>query len=150
MKKFSFSLEKVLEIKKQIIENLKAELSSLNSELAATELEIRGLKAKYSEVEIEFNEKSSVVISVGEMSYYKMYMSGILKKIELKEEEKANLVKKIEDKRQEIISKNIEISSFEKLKEKELEKYNSALLKNEELFIEEFVSNKTISAGYYV
>ncbi|MEL7649232.1 MAG: flagellar export protein FliJ [Sedimentibacter sp.] len=150
MKKFSFSLEKVLEIKKQIIENLKAELSSLNSELTATELEIRGLKAKYSEVETEFNEKSSVVISVGEMSYYKMYMSGILKKIELKEEEKANLVKKIEDKRQEIISKNIEISSFEKLKEKELEKYNSALLKNEELFIEEFVSNKTISAGYYV
>lgn len=150
MKKFSFSLQKVLEIKEQIIENLKAELSSLNNELAEAEAEIRGLKVKYSEIEKEFNEKSSLAITVGEMSYYKMYMSGVLKKIELKEEEKADLVKKIEYKRQEIISKNIEISSFEKLKEKELEKYNSALLKNEELFIEEFVSNKAISAGYYV
>ena len=150
MKKFSFSLQKVLEIKEQILENLKVELSNLNSDYKKAEHEIINLKAKYSEENNEFLEKSSVSISVGEMSYYKMYMSSILRKIEIKEEEKSKLLKMIEAKRQEIVSKNIEISSLEKLREKELEKYNSALLKSEELFIEEFVSNKSMAKGYLV
>jgi flagellar FliJ protein len=99
---------------------------------------------------VEFSEKSSVSISVGEMTYYKMLLSSILRKIENKEEEKEKILKKIEDKRREIVSKNIEISSLEKLREKELEKYNSALAKSEELFIEEFVSNKSMAKGYLV
>ena len=150
MKKFSFSLQKVLEIKEQILENSKVELSNLNSDYKKAEHEIINLKAKYSEANNEFLEKSSVSISVGEMSYYKMYMSSILRKIEIKEEEKSKLLKMIEAKRQEIVNKNIEISSLEKLREKELEKYNSALLKSEELFIEEFVSNKSMAKGYLV
>jgi len=42
----------------------------------------------------------------------------------------------------------MEISSFEKLREKELDKYNKALIKSEELFIEEFVSNKSMTNEY--
>jgi len=150
MKKFIFSLQKVLEIKEQILENLKIELSNLNQEYKIIELDIKNLKNKFSAINNEFLEKSAVGISVGEMSYYKIYMSSILKQVENKEEEIENLLKKIESKRQEIVSKNIEISSLEKLKEKEYEKYNSALLKSEEIFIEEFVSNKSMTKGYAV
>ncbi|MEL7605208.1 MAG: flagellar export protein FliJ [Sedimentibacter saalensis] len=150
MKKFSFSLQKVLEIKEQVLENLKVELSNLNHDYKEVENEIEIMKNKYSDINIEFSEKSSVSISVGEMSYYKMLLSSILRKIENKEEEKEKILKKIEDKRHEIVSKNVEISSLEKLREKELEKYNSALAKSEELFIEEFVSNKSMVKGYLV
>jgi flagellar FliJ protein len=150
MKKFSFSLQKVLEIKEQTLENLKVELGNLNHVYKEVEYEIVNLKNKYSDVNVEFSEKSSVSISVGEMTYYKMLLSSILRKIENKEEEKEKILKKIEDKRREIVSKNIEISSLEKLREKELEKYNSALAKSEELFIEEFVSNKSMAKGYLV
>lgn len=150
MKKFSFSLQKVLEIKEQVLENLKVELSNLNHDYKEVENEIAIMKIKYSDINIEFSEKSSVSISVGEMSYYKMLLSSILRKIENKEEEKEKILKKIEDKRHEIVSKNVEISSLEKLREKELEKYNSALAKSEELFIEEFVSNKSMVKGYLV
>lgn len=150
MKKFSFSLQKVLEIKEQTLENLKVELGNLNHEYKEVEHEIAIMKNKYSDVDIEFSEKSSVSISVGEMTYYKMLLGSILRKIENKEEEKEKILKKIEDKRREIVSKNIEISSLEKLREKELEKYNSALAKSEELFIEEFVSNKSMAKGYLV
>ncbi|MDW5298747.1 MAG: flagellar export protein FliJ [Sedimentibacter sp.] len=150
MKKFIFSLQKVLEIKEQILENLKIELGNLNQEYSTMELNIKNLKDKFSSVNSDFLEKSTIGVSVGEMSYYKIYMSSILKQIENKEEEKENLLKKIESKRQEIISKNIEISSLEKLKEKEYEKYNHALLKSEEIFIEEFVSNKSMTKGYAV
>ena len=150
MKKFSFSLQKVLEIKEQILENSKIEMSNLNEINKKIDLEIVNLNDKFLEVNSEFLEKSAVGVSVGEMTYYKIYMSSILKQIDGKEKEKNILAKKIEAKRQEILNKKMEISSLEKLKEKEHEKYNGILLKSEEIFIEEFISNKSMTKGYIV
>lgn len=150
MKKFNFSLQKVLEIKEQILGNLKIELGSLNNELINKDTAIRNLKSQFKQIENEFNEKSSVAISVGEMTYYKMLMSNILKQVEHKEEEKKIIHKKIEAKRQEIINMNMEISSLEKLKDNELEKYNKAVTRSEEIFIEEFVSNKSMAKGFAI
>lgn len=150
MKKFSFSLQKVLEIKEQILENFKIELSSLNSDLRNIDESIKGLRLHFSETDNEFINKSSISISVGELAYYKMLMGGILKQIENREEEKQIVLKKIEAKRQEIINMNMEISSLEKLKEKELEKYNKAFARSEEIFIEEFVSNKSMTKEYAI
>jgi flagellar FliJ protein len=150
LKKFSFTLQKVLEIKEQILENLKIELSSLNNDLRNINESINKLKLYFSETDNEFVDKSSISISVGELAYYKMLMSGILKQIENKEEARLIVLRKIEAKRQEIISMNMEISSLEKLKEKELEKYNKAFARSEEIFIEEFVSNKSMTKGYAI
>jgi len=150
MKKFIFSLQKVLEIREQILENSKIELSNLNHDYRNIELGIKNLNDKFYSVNNEFLEKSSVAISVGEMSYYKIYMNSILKQVENKEEEKENLIKKIEAKRQEIVNKKMEISSLEKLRENEYEKYNSTMAKIEEIFIEEFVSNKSMTKRYAI
>ncbi len=84
------------------------------------------------------------------MLYYKMLSESFLIQIENKENEKEIVLKKITNKRQEIISMNTEISSLEKLKEKELEKHNKECLRKEELFIEEFVSNKTMTNEYAI
>ncbi len=148
MKKFSFSLQKVLEIKEQLLDNLKIELGNLNNDMRKIDMDIDKLRLQFSDINNEFTHKSSVSITVGEMTYYKMLMEDILKQIERKQEEKQMLIKKIEAKRLEIVSMNMEISSFEKLREKELDKYNKALIKSEELFIEEFVSNKSMTNEY--
>lgn len=150
MKKFSFSLQKVLEIKEQVLENLKIELSNLNHEYKKIEVNISDLKVTYNSVNKEFTEKSAVSVSVGEMSYYKIYMSSILKQIENKEEEKEVVQKRIEAKRHEIINMNKEISSLDKLREKELEKYKKEFMKSEEIFIEEFVSNTSMTKKYAI
>lgn len=150
MKKFNFSLQKVLEIKEQFLENLKIELSNLNHEYRKVEKFIVELKEKFEDVNNEFTEKSRISVSVGEMMYYKMYMDRILKNIESKEEEKAVLMKSIEAKRIEIINMNMEISTLEKLKEKEIEKYNKILEKKEEIFIEEFVVNKGMTERFAI
>ncbi|HOA19698.1 MAG TPA: hypothetical protein PLA73_07870 [Sedimentibacter sp.] len=150
MKKFVFSLQKVLELKNQLLENMKIELTNLNRECEKIEIFIKCLKIKFAEIENEYVEKSYKSISAGEMSYYKMLSESILVQIENKEIEKAIVLKKIADKRQEIISMNTEISSLEKLKEKELEKHSKECLKKEELFIEEFVSNKTMTNEYAI
>lgn len=150
MKKFSFSLQKVLEIKEQLLDNFKIELSSLNNDLKNTNAAIDNMKHQFRDINQEFVDKSRISISVGEMTYYKLLMESIYKKIEVKEGEKKEIIGKIEDKRQEIINMNKEISSLEKLKEKELEKHNKEVEKSEEIFIEEFVSNKTMVRKYAV
>ena len=144
MKKFSFSLQKILEIKEQLLKNLKIELGNLNNECGYVEVHIKNLHVKFKNIDNEYVEKSYKCISTGEIRYYKMLMESILKEIENKEEEREVLLKKIAAKRQEIINLNIEISSLEKLKEKEMEKYNKEYMKKEEIYIEEFVSNKSI------
>ena len=150
MKKFNFSLQKVLEIKGQILENLKIELSILYNDLKIIEGAISNLMMQFSDIEKEFLEKSSVSVSVGEMFYKKTLMSSILKQVEYKEKEKEIVLSKIEAKRHEIINMNREISSLEKLRDNELEKYKKASLKSEEIFIEEFVSNKSMTNRYAI
>jgi len=150
MKKFSFSLQKVLEIKEQVLDNLKIEMGNLNRDLDTAEQQIKKLKSEFKQLNEELNGKCAVSVSVGEMTYYKMYMNNVLKQTEKKEEEKNIILKKIEAKRHEIVNANMEISSLEKLKEKELEKYNKEVMKREEIFIEEFVSNKSILNKYAV
>ncbi|WP_312700046.1 flagellar export protein FliJ [Sedimentibacter sp.] len=150
MKKFSFSLQKILEIKEQVLDNLKIEMGNLNRDLDTAEQQIKKLKSEFKQLNEELNGKCAVSVSVGEMTYYKMYMNNVLKQTEKKEEEKNIILKKIEAKRHEIVNANMEISSLEKLKEKELEKYNKEVMKREEIFIEEFVSNKSILNKYAV
>ncbi|MDF2536351.1 MAG: flagellar biosynthesis chaperone [Bacillales bacterium] len=150
MKKFNFSLQKVLEIKGQILENLKIELSSLHNEIKIIDAAISYLMTQFLDIEKEFLEKSSVSVSVGEMFYKKTLMSSILKQVENKEKEKEIVLSKIEAKRHEIINMNKEISSLEKLRDNELEKYKKASLKSEEIFIEEFVSNKSMTNKYAI
>jgi flagellar FliJ protein len=150
MKKFIFSLQKVLEIKEQLLDNMKIELSNLNHECKNIEQHIKILEAKYKKIEDEYVKKIYNSISSGEMSYYKMLCQGVLVQIENKEKEKEIVLKKIAAKRQKIIIMNTEISSLEKLREKELEKHKKELLKKEELFIEEFVSNKTMVNEYAI
>lgn len=150
MKKFNFSLQKVLEIKGQILENLKIELSSLHNEMKIIDTAISYLMTQFLDIEKEFLEKSSVSVSVGEMFYKKTLMSSILKQVENKEKEKEIVLSKIEAKRHEIINMNKEISSLEKLRDNELEKYKKASLKSEEIFIEEFVSNKNMTNRYAI
>jgi len=139
-----------LEIKEQILENLKIELSSLHNEIKIIDAAISNLMAQFVDIEKEFLEKSSVSVTVGEMFYKKTLMSSILKQVENKEKEKEIVLSKIEAKRHEIINMNKEISSLEKLKDNELERYRKASLKSEEIFIEEFVSNKSMTNKYAI
>lgn len=145
MKKFNFSLQKILEVKKQLIENTKIELSTLNSRHQAVINKIEELQNKQNELDLEFKEACSKVITVPEITYYRVCWENMHSKIKSKEIERDDLRLKIEKKKRELIEKNTEISSLEKLREKELEKYNKAMVKSEELMMDEFVANKSLS-----
>lgn len=145
MKKFKFSLEKILQLKQQMLKNLKNDLSTLQMQLREKEKEIEILKIKYIESNEIYNNKSSKSIMPYEIKFYKDYMNTILNNVKKEEEEKELILKKIEAKKQEIINLNIEISSIEKLREKKYIKYNYQVQKMEEILIEEFVSSSSIN-----
>jgi len=145
MKKFKFSLEKILQLKEQILKSLKNDLGILQMQLNEKEKNILALNIKYKQSDEIYKVKSSNSIMPYEIKHYKDFMNSIIKSIKKEEDEKQLILKKIEAKKQEIINLNIEISSIEKLKEKKLLKYNYDLQKTEEILIEEFVSSTTMN-----
>jgi flagellar export protein FliJ len=140
MKKFVFSLEKVLGFKKQMLDVKK-------NELAAMMMQLHEIEQKIEELNHDFavnNQKMIMEMQQGltpkDIEIYKVYFNSVnqnIKKLTLQRMQQLNL---IELKKQEIVELNSDISGLEKLKGKQLQLYFKAVQKAEELAIEEFVS----------
>lgn len=141
MKKFVFSLQKVFELKEQLLKSLKSELTELQHKMEILENDKQVILLKYNDVEIEYSNKVCTQMTVGEISYYKMFMDSLLHKADMIEEEKKKLTDVIDAKKNEIIEVNTELSSIEKLRDKKYDSYMNSLAKSEEIFIDEFVSS---------
>lgn len=140
MKKFRFNLEKILNLKNQFLKSLKNDLMRYMLELNEKEKEISSLELKIKQVDARYEEKMKEFISPVEMLAYKDYLDSLY---QLKKElqlQKRIINRKIEEKKKEVLTMNIEISTLDKLKEKKLDDYNYEFQKSEELLIEEFVS----------
>lgn len=144
MKKFHFSLEKILQFKNQTLDNLKFDLANLQHLLKIKNDEIENLRIKYMETDSLYNDKIKLAIQPYEIEYYKNFLNKLINDIKKKIEEEKIVIKKIEHKKEEIINMNKEISTLDKLKEKKVDEYNKILLKSEEAFIDEFVNNSNM------
>lgn len=81
------------------------------------------------------------------MREYESYITYMQQKILAEQGVLQRLKRREEQKRAEVVEARKETASIEKLKEKKLMQYNKDLLRSEELFIEEFVSNTTSVHG---
>ncbi len=142
MKKFQFSLEKVLSYKNQTIDVLKNELATMQHSLNQLEDELSQLKQLFVDTNETVNGKMISGISSGNISVYKIYLNDITVQIRNKNHEIAKMEKLIFAKQQEVIAMNIEIASLDKLKQSQWEEYQKASNKAFEQEIEEFISNK--------
>ena len=145
MKKFTFALNVIKEYKEKLLENLKVEQTAILAAIAEQKKLISEMEETERLVNLELNEKNSKGIAPYELVNYKRYLKVLQNDIDT---EYANLEKlKIaeEKKRIEILEMKKETTSFEKLEEKKLEEYNFLAQKENELFIEEFVSNQKTS-----
>lgn len=140
MKKFVFTLEKILNFKQQMLDVQKSELANL-------QMQLRELEQKIEDLNNEFaanNQKMILEMQNGltpkDIEIYKVYFNTVNQNLKKLANEKMQLLNTIEQKKQEIIALNSEISGLERLKEKQVELYFKATRKAEELAIEEFVS----------
>ncbi|MEG2429302.1 MAG: flagellar FliJ family protein [Oscillospiraceae bacterium] len=141
MKKFIFSLEKVLNFKGQSIDALKNQLAILQSELHLIEQEIAKLNLIFVKKNVLLREKMQEGISSGEISTFKIYLNDINLSIRRKQFELKLKKDEVFAKQQEIISANIEIASLEKLKDTQLQDYKKAFAKSQEIELNEFITN---------
>ena len=75
---------------------------------------------------------------------YEQYLRAMERQIQLALEDLAQLQKKEEAKRAEVVTAKQDTSSIEKLREKKLDHYKKAMQKNEEAMIDELVSTKRV------
>lgn len=141
MKKFSFSLENVLRYKNQLVDGLKSERAALLLRVRKQEEKIESLQQRYQQLNDEYTEHKKIGFTVTEGREYEMCFRSLEHTIEQEKNTLAQLRAAEEAKREEMVEARKESMSIEKLREKERESYDKLVQKNQEQFIEEFVSN---------
>ena len=145
MKKFSFSLDTVLDYKDQILESKQNEHGKAMAAQNEQEKIIIKLKSQYHTYKEELNEKRKQGLTVIEAISYESYMNHLDSMIRIENEKLEDLKEYQEQKRGEVVEAKKETSTIEKLKDKKKKEYDKIFLKKDELFIEEFVSNSMAS-----
>ena len=141
VKKFSFSLDNVLNYKNQLLDSLMNEHANFLAEIRTQELLIKAVTEQYESCGRELKERQRQGIKVMDIYTYDNYMDVLAYRIKKEQEVLALIRKKEEMKRAQVVEAKKESASIERLKEKKIEIYNHAVQKEEELLIEEFVAN---------
>ena len=147
MKKFNFPLNTVLNYKDQVLDNLKSEHAQIVDKVVRQEQKVEELSDRRNDACVRFKAEIGKGIAVNMMKEYETYITFMQKKILTEQGVLQKLQRKEEQKREEVVEARKEVVSIEKLKEKKLLQYNKEVLRSEELFIEEFVSNTTSVQG---
>lgn len=142
MKKFSFPLDTVLHYKEQILENLRGEHARILIKVRKCEDEIEDLERRRLLCIRELSENRTRGMAIHDIRTYENYLEALRLKILAKQRELAKLQEEEEKKREEVVEAKKETSTIEKLKERKREEYDKEVQKQEEQFIEEFVSTK--------
>ena len=143
MKKFSFSLDTVLNYKEQVLDGIKAEHMKVLVKVRKCEDEIDELEKKYNDTAQEFDFKKTKGMDIHEVHFYDNFLQLLQRQIARKLEEYDMLKKKEEEKRAKVVEAKKDCSSIQKLKEKQYEEYRKQEQKENEQMIEEFVSTKS-------
>ena len=145
MKKFFFSLDVVLNYKEQALENVKAEHARILGKVRECERQIEQLEQEHDDWVIEFEERKRQGITISRIKAYEHSLEWIQQSIKEKYDALERLKVIEEAKRQEVVEAKKETASINMLKDKKREEYNKQDSKEQELLIEEFVSNQRVA-----
>ncbi|MDD3429680.1 MAG: flagellar FliJ family protein [Oscillospiraceae bacterium] len=148
MKKFTFSLEKMLNYKTTLLEEEKATLGRMRAELNAIEAEIQQTTRQMLNTDIQLKKTAAQGVNVMQLRNMSFQIDNTRNLIaDLKKQQVAQ-EKKVQMQLQVVLGATQEVSGMEKLKEKQLEAYRYSLQKEEELMISELVSTQYVRAGH--
>lgn len=143
MKKFKFNLDTILRYRGMIEDQEKNYLAKLNADMFQLTSELGQLKEYHRNEVADFERVSQKGIQVQEMLGRKVTINNIKYAIDEKLNEIKEQQKLINRQTTVVVKATQDKKIIEKLKEKSLKRYNKALLKADEQFIEEFVSYQT-------
>ena len=148
MKKFSFSLETVLDYKNQALDSLRMEHGAILAQVRAQEKVIEDLETEHRQSDDDFTQRKLEGINVLDAMSYEAYLRSLERKLQEEYRKLERLQKREEEKRTQVVEARKETATIEKLKEHKLEDYRKAEQKEEEKRIEEFVTTaRSMAAG---
>lgn len=141
MKKFQFSLQKLMDFREQELDRQKNILSILQGELRTIEETTEELRRKVYAQSAELEQVCTEGAPAYEVSVRKRYIVTLQQEIHLKEAQAVQKKAEIDAQLGVVVEATKDVKTLEKLEEKQLEEYKALELKENEQFIEEFVSN---------
>lgn len=146
MKRFSFSLQRMLDYTMQVLDIERASLADMNAVLRGFQNELEQMKAEYVRRAAEYERIKIEGTTPLDMRMHINYLRKLDEDIHDKTVQIEMQQKVVDKQTDKVRGVKIEISTMEKLREHKLEEYNYLDNKEQELFIEEFVSNKKATA----
>ncbi|MCI8492904.1 hypothetical protein D3Z39_00955 [Anaerotruncus colihominis] len=144
MKKFKFTLSRMLDYKDQLLDEEKNKLALLRQKKQEIDDHIESLLRELDKLSETMLQEQERGITAFQLLSYESQRTNIRRQIEQLKKEQA--LAKLEVKRQVqvVVQATQEVSKLDKLQDKQLEEYKKMVMKAEELEIEEFVSSRRI------
>ena len=144
MKKFKFTLGRMLDYKDQLLDEEKNKLALLRKKKQEIDDHIESLQRELDKISVTMRQEQERGITAFQLLSYESQRTNIRRQIEQLKKEQA--LAKLEVKRQVqvVVQATQEVSKLDKLQDKQLEEYRKMVMKAEELEIEEFVSSRRI------
>lgn len=146
MKRFEFSLNKLMGYKQQVLDREKNDLAHLRRQQQQYIDEKRALEEALRRSNREFLEKSAAGMTIMQVTTFKGYHKSLSSQIKDLEASIEKMEERVQRQLNVVIEATKEVSSLEKLEDKQLEEYNFKVAKAEEQFIEEYVTNASYRA----
>ncbi len=147
MKKFQFTLQKLMDFREQELDRQKNTLSALRGELVKIEEATAELRRKVFSESQELERICAEGAQAYEISMRKRYIVTLQQEIHQKEAQAVQKRVEIEAQLGVVVEATKDVKTLEKLEEKQLEEYKALETKENEQFIEEFVSNASVRGG---
>lgn len=144
MKKFHFTLDRMLRYKDSLLEEEKNKLMQIRAQKNAVDEKIEQAEENMRRLDTERTEKAAAGMSVIEMRGYAYNIDNTRRHLKALAEEQEKLARAVEKQLAVVVEKTQEVSGLEKLRDKQLEEYNQSVMKEEQLNIMELVSSKYI------
>ena len=139
MKKFQFSLDTLKGFKGQVLEREKNALAHLRRQQQQLEDEKNDTIIKLQKSSEEFTKKTSEGINILQIQVMKGYQQSLKDQIDALAEEINRMENRVQNQLRIVIEATKEVSSLEKLEDKQYEEYNFKVAKAEEQFVSEYV-----------
>lgn len=144
MKKFQFTLQKLMDFREQELDRQKNALAVLQGDLKRINdrrEELTALVVRYSN---DLVAAGTAGVSAAEMAMRKRYIVTLQQEIHDCEQRAILKQQEIDKQLAVVVDATKDVKTLEKLEEKQLEEYKAAEGKENELFIEEFVSGGAV------
>ncbi len=147
MKKFEFSLQKLLDFRQQELDRQKNALAMLQADLKRIEEARELLIDKVAEQSEQLERTFTLGATAYDIAVRKRYIVTLQQEIHVKEQLEFQKKQEIEKQLGVVVEATKDVRTLEKLEEKQLDEYKAASQKENEQFVEEFVSGNAIRAS---